>query len=131
LNENEPGKANKYFEKTKDGKLLLRKALEQWVAPEITDGTKQGFSAPDASWFKGESMDFVRRSLGKRKAPIYDYLDFDATQTLINEHLDGKVNRRLLIWSLLNVNLFCQQFLGDSNTAAAEKMQPSTVLMGR
>ncbi|MFN8615238.1 MAG: asparagine synthase (glutamine-hydrolyzing) [Vampirovibrionales bacterium] len=123
LNENEPGKASKYFEKTRDGKLLLRKALEQWVAPEITDGTKQGFSAPDASWFKGESIELVRRSLCTRKAPLYDYLDFDATQALIHEHLDGKVNRRLLIWSLLNVNLFCQQFLGNSANAPSKRIE--------
>ena len=26
----------------------------------------------------------------------------DATQKLINEHLEGKQNRRLFVWSLLN-----------------------------
>lgn len=29
-------------------------------------------------------------------------MDKDATQKLINEHLSGKENRRLFIWSLLN-----------------------------
>ncbi len=35
-------------------------------------------------------------------ANIYKYMDKDATQRLINEHLSGEQNRRLFIWSLLN-----------------------------
>jgi asparagine synthase (glutamine-hydrolysing) len=102
ISENEPGKVGKYFEKTRDGKLVLRKVMERYVPEEITQGVKQGFSAPDASWFKGESIDYVRKQLFDNRANIYDYLDRQAVQTLVNEHLEGKQNRRLLIWSLLN-----------------------------
>jgi asparagine synthase (glutamine-hydrolysing) len=112
LNENEPGpKTTKYFEKTKDGKLLLRKAMRQYIPQEVTDREKQGFSAPDASWFKGESIDYIRRRLYNRDAGIYEYLDRKAVQGLVNEHLEGKQNRRLLIWSLLNIENWCEGFL--------------------
>jgi asparagine synthase (glutamine-hydrolysing) len=63
---------------------------------------KQGFSAPDASWFKGESIDYVRRQLLTGTARIYQYLAPEATHELINEHLSGAQNRRLFIWSLLS-----------------------------
>ena len=33
-----------------------------------------------------------------------DYIEFDVTRNLIEEHLSGKQNRRLLIWSLLNLD---------------------------
>jgi asparagine synthase (glutamine-hydrolysing) len=36
-------------------------------------------------------------------AHLYSLLDREAVQRLVNEHLDGDQNRRLLIWSLLNV----------------------------
>ena len=65
--------------------------------------SKQGFSAPDATWFKGDSIEFVRRQLVHRPARIYDYLDRSTAQRLVNEHLDGQQNRRLFIWSLLNL----------------------------
>jgi len=39
-----------------------------------------------------------------KQAPIYEYLDYQETTGLLQEHLDGQQNRRLLIWSLLNVN---------------------------
>jgi asparagine synthase (glutamine-hydrolysing) len=112
LNENEPGhKTARYFEKTRDGKLLLRQAMLRYIPEEVTSQVKQGFSAPDASWFKGESIDYVRRRLFNRQARIYEFLDRDTIQSLINEHLSGQKNHRLLIWSLLNVEQWCDEFM--------------------
>jgi asparagine synthase (glutamine-hydrolysing) len=103
VNENEPGpKSEKYFQKTRDGKVLLRKVMQRYVPEQITTAVKQGFSAPDASWFKGESINYVREMLFGRQARIYDYLDRESVLALVEEHMEGRVNRRLLIWSLLS-----------------------------
>ncbi|MFQ5659747.1 MAG: asparagine synthase (glutamine-hydrolyzing) [Gammaproteobacteria bacterium] len=112
LNENEPGsKTYKYFDKTKDGKLLLRKVMARYIPDRISDGIKQGFSAPDASWFKGESINYVRNILFKKNTMIYNFMDRKTIMNLVNEHLDGRKNRRLLIWSLLNFEQWCETFL--------------------
>lgn len=104
LDENEPGpKTAKYFQQTRDGKLLLRRVMEKYVPADIADGVKKGFSAPDASWFRGDSIDFVKRSLMGRDARIFEFLDRGTIQGLVGDHLDGRENRRLLIWSLLNL----------------------------
>lgn len=113
LNENEPGdKTRVYFEKTRDGKLLLRQVMQRYVPAAITDAVKQGFSAPDASWFKGESIDYVRRRLMQPDAALFNFLDRRTVQRLVSDHLEGNVNRRLLIWSLLSVEQWCRTFLG-------------------
>ena len=88
--------------KSNDGKLLLRKVMGEIIPKTISQGIKQGFSSPDASWFKGESIDFVQRTLCNERSRIYDYLSFKTTQDLVAEHVSGQVNRRLLIWSLLS-----------------------------
>jgi asparagine synthase (glutamine-hydrolysing) len=112
LNENELGnKSEQYYQRTSDGKLLLRQVLARHVPAAVSEGAKQGFSAPDASWFKGESIDYVRRRLLNGKARIYEFLDRAAVTSLVNEHLTGTQNRRLLIWSLLNFESWCEQFL--------------------
>jgi len=112
INENEPGhKQDHYFKQHRDGKIVLRKVMERYIPAEITAGMKQGFSAPDASWFKGDSIDYVRRIIFNNKSRIYDYFDPKAVQERVNEHLDGKLNRRLFIWSLLNAEQWCQQYL--------------------
>ena len=115
MNENEPGpKTARYFRKTRDGKQLLRKAMERYISSEVTGREKQGFSAPDASWFRGESIDYVRRTLYCDNARIYNFLDRDTVRKLVDEHLRGLVNRRLLIWSLLSVEHWCRTFLDHS-----------------
>lgn len=111
LNENEPGsKTAKYFQKTRDGKLILRKAMERHIPRKITDAEKQGFSAPDASWFKGESIDYVRNMLYRGTPRIFEFLDPKTVHTLVNDHLEGRENRRLLIWSLLSLEIMLQTF---------------------
>ena len=109
INENEPGKLTKHFQKTKDGKQILRDVMRRYIPNEVASAEKQGFSGPDASWFKGESIEFVKHKLMNRNAKIYDWLDLATVQKLIGEHLSGKDNHRLLIWSLLNVETYLAQ----------------------
>jgi asparagine synthase (glutamine-hydrolysing) len=113
-NENEPGpKTRRYFQKTQDGKLLLRDAMRRHIPDEIAQNVKQGFSAPDASWFKGESIDYVRKRLMGKDAGIFDFVDRGTVHRLVEDHLDGRENRRLLIWSLLSVEEWIETFLNQ------------------
>lgn len=112
LDENEPGpKTQRFFENARDGKLLLRKAMARNIPERVTQREKQGFAAPDASWFRGESIDYVRRTLLDGDARLYEFLDASTVRSLVGEHLDGRANRRLLIWSLLSLEQWCQTFL--------------------
>jgi asparagine synthase (glutamine-hydrolysing) len=104
-NENEP---MKYLQRSGDGKAILRDAMKRYVPAEVAMAKKQGFSSPDASWFTGDSIDFVRRRLFSKRARIYEVMDPGAVQTLVQEHLDGHTNRRLLIWSLLSVEAWLE-----------------------
>ena len=87
------------------------RTMARHLPKEIANREKQGFSAPDASWFKGESIDYVRRKLYHGSARIYDFMDAGAVRALVDDHLEGRENRRLLIWSLLNLETWCENFL--------------------
>ncbi len=100
-----------YFERTSDGKQILRKMLIRYLSECYVGGPKQGFSPPDAGWFRGDSMDYVRDLLFDNGARIYQYLRPDTVQGLVTQHLQGQKNRRLLIWSLLCFEWWCRQFL--------------------
>lgn len=112
LNENEPGnKSGKYYQKTNDGKQILREVMSRYMPSKTTQVEKQGFSSPDASWFKGESIDFVNHKLLNGNSPIYSALDKKVIHNLLQEHQSGKKNRRLLIWSLLNLDAWMESTL--------------------
>jgi asparagine synthase (glutamine-hydrolysing) len=112
INENEIGdKRETHLRRTRDGKHILREVIDRYVPTEISQAEKQGFSAPDASWFKGESMDFVRRRLYGANAPLFSVLDRTAVHALVDEHLTGRQNRRLLVWSLLAVDEWMRAYL--------------------
>lgn len=102
INENEVGrKSNLYFQRTNDGKKILREVCKSYVPKQIVNARKQGFSSPDASWFKGESIDYVKSVLMDRNSKIYNFLDRLEICKLADEHFKGVKNRRLLIWSLM------------------------------
>jgi asparagine synthase (glutamine-hydrolysing) len=109
IDENIQGnKKNLYYAETSDGKYLLRKAMEKYVPKSVTTGAKRGFSSPDASWFRGDSIEFVRRTLCTPGNPIYNILDYNEVQSKIQLHMDGKENKRLLIWSLMYLSVYLE-----------------------
>ena len=101
-------KKAEYLSKTNDGKYLLRKTMAKYASQEVVEREKQGFSSPDASWFRGESIEFVKKQLGSRNAPIYTFLDFEEVQKKLHEHYNGFANRRLFIWSMLHLSELLQ-----------------------
>lgn len=102
-------KTEMFYSRTSSGKRLLREAMSSLVPKSVVEGKKQGFSSPDASWFKGESVDFVRRILMDKKAKIYHILNRKKVESMIEEHMNGRKNRRLLIWSLISFEYYLRQ----------------------
>ncbi len=115
INENDPDKARQFFQKTRDGKLLMRKVMERYVPASVAGGEKKGFSAPDASWFRGESIDYVRSTLMGNDAAIFAFFDPKVVHALVSDHLEGRENRRLFIWSLLSLENWCRTFLTENS----------------
>jgi asparagine synthase (glutamine-hydrolysing) len=114
VDENLAGKRLLYEQETNDGKAILRRAMSRLIPRETTERAKQGFSAPDASWFRGESIDYLNRLLRNPKARIYEFLSPRYVSGILDDHCSGRINRRLLIWSLLSFEWWCRRFLyGD------------------
>lgn len=115
LNENEQGiKADKYYAKNRDGKIILRNVMGRYIPKEISNGGKQGFSAPDASWFRGESIDYVNSIISNSNARIYQYIDKKYAEKIVKKHTRGEENKRLLIWSIINFEKWLDLFMKDN-----------------
>lgn len=117
IDENLPAKRRLAERQTSDGKAVLRRAMNRLIPREITERTKQGFSAPDASWFRGDSIDYLNRLLRDPKAMLYEFLEPRYVSEILDQHCSGTVNRRLLIWSLLSFEWWCRRFLSGRRAA--------------
>jgi asparagine synthase (glutamine-hydrolysing) len=110
VDENLPKKKAIYASRTDTGKNILRKAMERILPPNITQAKKQGFSAPDESWFRGESEKYIRDVLLQPGARINEYLNPGFVTDAIESHTSGRANKRLLIWSFLSFEKWLEHF---------------------
>ena len=111
VDENDIAKPKRYYQKTNEGKHLLRLAMRSLLPQNVLEREKQGFSAPDGTWFRGESVDYVRGLLLNRESRIYEYLNPPYVRGKIDEHSSGRKNNRLLIWSLLCFEWWLRRFM--------------------
>jgi asparagine synthase (glutamine-hydrolysing) len=110
VDEDDTGKRVRYELKTGEGKTILRQAMNHIIPPEVTERAKQGFSAPDASWFRGESIDYINSLLRDPRARIYEFVNPGYTVQRLDEHTAGFRNHRLFIWSLLSFEWWLRTF---------------------
>jgi asparagine synthase (glutamine-hydrolysing) len=115
------------------GKRLLRDAMREFLPAEIIEKPKQGFSPPDQAWYRGESMGYIKQVLLDPRTLGRGYFRAEYIRRVLDEHLEGKVNHRLLIWSLLAFEWWNRLFIdGEATTAhGAWHLSRATAVVGK
>ena len=114
IDPNVPRSEIPYDQRLPVGKSILRKAMNRWLPEEIIAAKKQGFSAPDESWFRGRGEQYVRDVLLAKDAKIHEYIQKPFISQTLDAHCSNRENKRLLIWSLLSFDTWLRQFQIDS-----------------
>lgn len=99
------------------GKYLFRRAMEGVLPDRILLKRKQGFSAPEQSWYQGPLMNYVKTILLDRKTLSRGFFQEAFVRRVLEEHLSGAVNHRLLIWSLLSFEFWNRLFMDADGPA--------------
>jgi asparagine synthase (glutamine-hydrolysing) len=102
---------------TGEGKRALRTAMAGLLPPAILGKKKQGFSPPDESWYRGSTMEYIRSILLDPRTLSRGYFAPTYVERVLAEHLEGRVNHRLLIWSLLCFEWWNRLFIDGDSTA--------------
>ncbi|SEF41411.1 asparagine synthase (glutamine-hydrolyzing) [Algoriphagus boritolerans] len=113
LDENVFGNKRKQYQEFDDGKNVLRKAMMDFIPEKIIKRKKQGFSAPDESWYRGENADYIKELLLNKKTVSSEFISQDFIKKIVDEHINDRINHRLLIWSFMNFEWWCRIFLNN------------------
>ena len=111
IDENEFRDKRTLYTEYDDGKNVLRRAMEDILPEKIINRKKQGFSAPDESWYRGENAAYVKELLQNKKTISSEFINQTFISNMIDEHIEKKINHRLLLWSLMNFEWWCRIFL--------------------
>jgi asparagine synthase (glutamine-hydrolysing) len=94
----------------KFGKILLRKLASEYLPGDLIDRPKMGFGIPRNEWLRTTFAPLVDEVILDRKSYIYNWLDFNSVNNVLNEYkasnnLDG------VIWSILILELWAREWL--------------------
>lgn len=114
VDENELRDKPRLYLQHSDGKNVLRRAMASYIPERILKRKKQGFSAPDESWYRGQNAHYVKELLLNKQPAFEEFIRPEYVHRIVHEHIEQQVNHRLLIWSFLNFEWWCRLFLrGD------------------
>jgi asparagine synthase (glutamine-hydrolysing) len=89
-------------------KALLKRALEQFLPPEVIYRRKVGFAVPVGEWFRKPLKSFVADLVLSPEALARGYFNPASTETFLREHFDGIRDRQKQLWALVNFELWCR-----------------------
>lgn len=83
------------------GKWVLREVLYRHVPRELIERPKKGFSIPLDQWLRGPLRDWAEALLAESRLQQEGYFMAKPVRELWNEHLGGKRDNALKLWSIL------------------------------
>ena len=106
---------SKYKQKGRQGKWVLKKAMEPFLPNDIIYRSKSGFGAPVRRWIKNELSDLVKDTLFSDKFKNRGLFELKEVENLHKNNLKGKVDASYLILSIIIIEIWCRSYL-DQNT---------------
>ena len=87
----------------KEGKYILKKAVEDLLPPEIIYRTKMGFPTPLRDWLRSPRTESLLTPLLKKDGFLAPYIEREALEEMFGRHRSGQIDATDRIWRLLNL----------------------------
>lgn len=85
----------------KDGKYLLKKAMEAYLPTDILYRSKMGFVTPISNWFRGPLAEEARAIAGGSALARSGWFDRDIIADATAQHRSGLADHGRLLWQLM------------------------------
>jgi asparagine synthase (glutamine-hydrolysing) len=110
----------------REGKYILKRALESRLPRNVLYRPKQGFAVPLADWFRGPLQGTVRTALSGGILSETGWFDRLFINTAVEQHIAGLRDHSRLIWALLMFEAFLRDVhQGERAAAPALASEPA------
>jgi asparagine synthase (glutamine-hydrolysing) len=89
------------LEQPPTAKWILKEALRHLLPAEVLQRRKQGFTPPDATWYRTVHRAYIEQLLLSPMALQRGLFRPDGLREILEAHFSGQRNHRFLIWSLM------------------------------
>jgi asparagine synthase (glutamine-hydrolysing) len=103
-------------------KVLLRKAAEPLLPPEIVRGKKRGFSIPAAAWLRGDLEPFARETLSRDRVLQQGFFRPEVVTRLIDDHVAGREDLSRQLWGLLAFTLWHERHVERATATPSSRL---------
>ena len=101
----------RFKQRGREGKWVLKQAMEPYLPREVIYRPKTGFGAPLRRWMRHELRELLGDLLSAESLKRRGLFDPDAVQRLIAANDAGRVDASYTLLSLLCIEIWCRTFL--------------------
>lgn len=101
----------RFKQRGREGKWVLKQAMESYLPREVIYRPKTGFGAPLRRWMRHELRELLGDLLSAESLKRRGLFDPDAVQRLIAANDAGRVDASYTLLSLLCIEIWCRTFL--------------------
>jgi asparagine synthase (glutamine-hydrolysing) len=95
----------------RDGKWVLKKAMEPYLPHDVISRAKTGFGVPLRHWLRHELKELVDDTLSAETLRKRGLFDPSAVGTLVADDRAGRVDAAYTILGLICIEIWCRRFL--------------------
>lgn len=97
----------------REGKYLLKKAMEPHLSQEILYRPKMGFAVPLAGWFRGPLQERLRNTVLGPVMADSGRFDMAFLRELVDHHQSGRRDNSAALWTLLMFEAFLRRLQAE------------------
>jgi len=107
------GLPNAYRLRRTRSKHILKEVAKRWIPKEIVERRKVGFDSPIGQWVKQHLREFMEHFLAPEQVRRTGLLNPQAVRSLWADHLTGRSDYSLQLWSLMALEAWHRMYIED------------------
>ncbi|MDA7676999.1 asparagine synthase (glutamine-hydrolyzing) [bacterium] len=102
---------SQYKQRRREGKWILKKAMEPFLPHDVIYRRKSGFGAPLRTWLRTELRDWLADTLSVERLHSRGLFDPQAVHRLMASNLEGTIDASYTLLSLACIEIWCRHFI--------------------